>query len=885
MNVESSRSHSVFSIYIESKVNEGGLWKLRKSQFHFVDLAGSERQKKTEARGERLKEGCNINRSLSVLGGVINALVESMSGKKVHIRYRDSKLTFLLRDSLGGNSKTAMVANISPAASAYHETLSTLQFAQRAKMIRNRAILNEDTSGDREALQLEVRRLKEELANARLALNGIGRMELQTSNCGIVTQRDDVEQLQMSLDASLSALMNSQAYLQCEVARKSEMIKTMDKCFSSIQSRELQCRLALRLAADRASRLGEPAPSIVYETFNYDMVAENLILKERLWRHEQVRPNIDLDQAFPSPFGLKKKVFNSFENPSTFVLGQSELNRDLFLSMGHLEKSQPQSILPQFGDKIHLAELSGPLKGSEAVYQVPPDIQAELETMRIDLLQSEDERDSLRNSLDYLKEAFERQTDSHNAEILALQAEIRILQEQRGVDQSSFIDQLASEKDETTRKCVDLSDQLKATKIHLDIALQDLAKSQSKSTEARENLEKTLLAKSQLVSCLAESEVRREELSNSLELISQECDKWKKAAAVYESETSVLQAKLEQANGYLEATAAKLISAETDRSRLEEQLGSQSVLLKHRDVDLQSLDLINKRQSAIIAETQASLHRAAVDRNAALQQYNALHNALGDLQESLESGSATAIMADLVEALSFKQQARIMKKALHDREQLLLSTREDLGRTKAQFRNQLAALKRDFDILEVDYSKLQTFVRRRYPADCPLIMRQDSEEELETDIAWLVDSQPLETSALGGNRAIIHRPNDQNDSQKKPFRHNINALNRPQQTTVHDDGSKGVLPLADVSNRQPAEPAICFEGKIGASFEDFGGSSKPELEHTIKQSGKERAGHQSHPAEAGLLGKREPTMTFLQQDTKKLRSGKKIHLASDLHQA
>lgn len=88
-----------------------------------------------------------INKSLSALGNVINSLVDLSEGKSRHVHYRDSKLTFLLRDSLGGNSKTVIIANISPSGVNYGETLSTLKFAQRAKLIKNKAIINEDSSG------------------------------------------------------------------------------------------------------------------------------------------------------------------------------------------------------------------------------------------------------------------------------------------------------------------------------------------------------------------------------------------------------------------------------------------------------------------------------------------------------------------------------------------------------------------------------------------------------------------------------------------------------------------------------------------------------------------------------------------------------------------
>ena len=114
--------------------------------------------------GDRLKEAGMINKSLSALGNVINSLVDISEGKNRHVHYRDSKLTFLLRDSLGGNSKTVIIANVSPSAACYGETLSTLKFAQRAKLIRNKAVINEDSSGTITLLKNEINRLKKELA-------------------------------------------------------------------------------------------------------------------------------------------------------------------------------------------------------------------------------------------------------------------------------------------------------------------------------------------------------------------------------------------------------------------------------------------------------------------------------------------------------------------------------------------------------------------------------------------------------------------------------------------------------------------------------------------------------------------------------------------------
>ncbi|CAG5866434.1 unnamed protein product [Menidia menidia] len=172
MNRESSRSHAVFTMTLESKETINEVVNIRMSQLNLVDLAGSERQKDTHTEGSRLKEASSINRSLMCLGQVIMALVDVSNGKNRHICYRDSKLTFLLRDSLGGNAKTYIIANVHPGSKCFGETLSTLHFAQRAKLIKNKAVINEDTQGNVRQLQAEVRKLKEQLSLA-LACPGV----------------------------------------------------------------------------------------------------------------------------------------------------------------------------------------------------------------------------------------------------------------------------------------------------------------------------------------------------------------------------------------------------------------------------------------------------------------------------------------------------------------------------------------------------------------------------------------------------------------------------------------------------------------------------------------------------------------------------------------
>ncbi|XP_077403309.1 kinesin-like protein KIF3B [Vanacampus margaritifer] len=162
MNEHSSRSHAIFVITVEcSELGVDGENHIRVGKLNLVDLAGSERQTKTGAQGERLKEATKINLSLSALGNVISALVD---GRSSHIPYRDSKLTRLLQDSLGGNARTVMVANIGPASYNVEETLTTLHYSNRAKNIKNTPCINEDPK------DAQLRKFQEEIARLKAQL-------------------------------------------------------------------------------------------------------------------------------------------------------------------------------------------------------------------------------------------------------------------------------------------------------------------------------------------------------------------------------------------------------------------------------------------------------------------------------------------------------------------------------------------------------------------------------------------------------------------------------------------------------------------------------------------------------------------------------------------
>lgn len=207
MNETSSRSHAVFTLMLTQKKHDDdtNMDMEKVAKISLVDLAGSERATSTGATGARLKEGAEINRSLSTLGRVIAALADLSTGSKKkkgtsQVPYRDSVLTWLLKDSLGGNSMTAMIAAISPADINYDETLSTLRYADSAKRIKNHAVINEDANARM------IRELKEELALLRSKLGGGGAAAYTASGGGVDEDGTPLDQQMVTITGADGAV-------------------------------------------------------------------------------------------------------------------------------------------------------------------------------------------------------------------------------------------------------------------------------------------------------------------------------------------------------------------------------------------------------------------------------------------------------------------------------------------------------------------------------------------------------------------------------------------------------------------------------------------------------------------------------------------------------
>eukprot|EP00928_Gymnodinium_smaydae_P099569 TRINITY_DN9540_c0_g1_i1.p1 TRINITY_DN9540_c0_g1~~TRINITY_DN9540_c0_g1_i1.p1 ORF type:complete len:710 (+),score=198.58 TRINITY_DN9540_c0_g1_i1:253-2382(+) len=244
MNEHSSRSHLVFMLTIEQKNLHDRSVKVGK--LHLVDLAGSEKVAKTGASGERLDEAKNINRSLSALGNVINALTDK---KHTHVPYRDSKLTRVLQESLGGNAKTSLIITCSPSLFNEQETLSTCRFGQRAKLITNVVKVNRERSAEELKLLLE----KRDQLIAELKVRAAGLEQLLIAKGGAVPRMSSANASVLSglADGALRSTSELQDELQDKLAEIKDNAETVAKL--TAERDEAQCQLASN--AEECSRL------------------------------------------------------------------------------------------------------------------------------------------------------------------------------------------------------------------------------------------------------------------------------------------------------------------------------------------------------------------------------------------------------------------------------------------------------------------------------------------------------------------------------------------------------------------------------------------------------------------------------------------------------
>nr|XP_034175384.1 kinesin-like protein unc-104 isoform X13 [Osmia lignaria] len=337
MNETSSRSHAVFTIFFTQQKQDSatGLVTEKVSKISLVDLAGSERADSTGAKGTRLKEGANINKSLTTLGKVISALAEIATKKKKKadfIPYRDSVLTWLLRENLGGNSKTAMIAAVSPADINYDETLSTLRYADRAKQIVCKAVVNEDANAKL------IRELKEEIQKLRELLKQEG-IDVQEGDEIVRANKreDDVKESRSRIPSHTTSTIAEEAVDQLQASEKliAELNETWEEKLKRTELIRLQreavfAEMGVAVKEDGVT-VGVFSPKKTPHLVNLNedpLMSECLIyyIKDGFTRIGSAEANIPQDIQLCGPYILSEHcVFENHEGIITLIPKKSAL--------------------------------------------------------------------------------------------------------------------------------------------------------------------------------------------------------------------------------------------------------------------------------------------------------------------------------------------------------------------------------------------------------------------------------------------------------------------------------------------------------------------------------------------------------------------------------
>ncbi|XP_053692673.1 kinesin-like protein KIF21A isoform X2 [Sabethes cyaneus] len=458
MNEQSSRSHALFTILIrrqrvmsaEECGNPEGDLETLTSKFHFVDLAGSERLKRTGATGERAREGISINCGLLALGNVISALGDKT--KKVsHVPYRDSKLTRLLQDSLGGNSQTIMIACVSPSDRDFMETLNTLKYANRARNIKNKVQINQDQSSR------TISQLRREIAALQLEL-----LEYKQGKRNVDSEGN----------AAISDTFLENAMLLQDNKRLQQRLKAMQETINALTDKNatLQAQQALfgwSSGSTGGSGSGEQEGNIGTESSMQQLVAGYISeiekLKAKLIESEQMFQQLKKANVSPSKLGLKGNysfIEDSTETVINMAKRELEKERELLMSrsLPGLENDSSNQSLVDGSDSDSDTESDDKTGELQAeMNDINSDI--EIKTKLIEQLELSRQR------MQVMRQQYEEKLNVLNAKIINTQKERdQVLANMSGTGTSGSTvqtDRIRKVKEEYERKLSDMQKELK----------------------------------------------------------------------------------------------------------------------------------------------------------------------------------------------------------------------------------------------------------------------------------------------------------------------------------------------------------------------------------------------------------------------------------------
>ncbi|XP_049337031.1 kinesin-like protein KIF15-A isoform X5 [Astyanax mexicanus] len=686
MNRESSRSHAVFTMTLESKESGQGVVNIRTSQLNLVDLAGSERQRDTQAEGSRLKEASSINRSLMCLGQVIMALMDVSNGRSRHICYRDSKLTFLLRDSLGGNAKTYIIANVHPGSKCFGETLSTLQFAQRAKLIKNKAMINEDTQGNVKQLQAEVKKLKEQLANALSSRHNIN--ELAPGGPQPHTAPTETE-----LPYKARFLQAVRLWKKREDEKKAlqEKVSRMEEAWAQKEKFIQSNRMILKFRDDRIARLkqeleaGQQAgPQRQDQTLIEQLLQEIRLLRDQVEHHPRM-------------------MWYAAENCSL---------RDEVRTLRALESvksaqqvvSQSAAELEQEFQELMKVEEPTEAAGASSTYSTPVTMETlssvSVERLKAQLLQKQSELTST-------AQAFEEYKQMSKKQLLELESEKRYL-------------------DKSNKH---LENILEATKAHTKQEVCQLNKIHAETIKILTTPTKAYNLRSRLVPLSSPEHLNGHLEEGELEDIHSEQPPPEMSELACEALTEELKQMQDQINrlkGQLDEEGAKNIKLLQQISKLEEQVCTSTERSARREEDFSSERSSLMEEQQKLQEKISALEQQLTEERTAAE---VLRSEVRDLRLVLKSSDKE------LEAVRKEQDERQMEQEKENTQlsSSLISTQLQLDKVRLeweQLQEQQRMLQDSFDTLQAEYK----FEADQYSQQLEEKIRQHREQQAQITV-------------------------------------------------------------------------------------------------------------------------------------------------------
>ena len=652
---------AIFSIMLnQSLYDDTGKRRIgeKVSKISLVDLAGSERQSKTGASGDRLKEGAGINKSLTTLGMVIAALADKGGGKKgdkeTHIPYRDSTLTFLLKENLGGNSKTVMLAAISPAAENFEESLSTLRYADRAKNIVNKAFVNEDaTAAIVEQLRKELEALKLQASNNASALS-------QDEIDAIKNEMAESQRLLTEANLSWEEKLQATEQELVERAEKAEAAaeqKGFENAELKLQMAELQAEKE-RLEAERATMAGTSEREKEIAAQNHaefeaerktaSRLAEDQIAEERRKREEleAMLEALKADRAIElaAAKGAQEKLTNELAEKQGII---DKEQQELKVKEEELAKervARRQSKLDAANQKEEVLQMLKEQQDALAAKMADTEAAAAIEGIRREDLERRINRQCAREDEVHV-------TMGLVGEITALEARIFALTpDQRAIDLKPVVDALASQV-EVQRG--DIASATVAMGVLIDTDRDDILAMVKGTTEAHESMKgafKEYASQEHIQATTAFTELDQM-LTERLNRLGAVCLQRKQQELLLagEAENKQLAEELERLKGQEAALSQKTKQDRLEKEQMAAEVTRLQAATEQQQAALAAASANEKLEKDKMAAEVARLQAAAAQQQAALDQKTE--------QERLEKEKIAAELEKLKKATEEQQAA------------------------------------------------------------------------------------------------------------------------------------------------------------------------------------------------------------------------------------